>query len=326
MIEVFGAAEGRLASLGRDLGHFEEAIWIDLLRPDKDEETALERALGIDVPTRDEMQDLEISSRLYSDEGAHFMTALMLSHTDTDNVVLSPITFILSGERLITVRYEEPRAIATFAARACKGPAQTADALMLGLIEAIIERNGDVLERAGHQLDLLSSSVFAIEDAGSASARRRKPRDFQTVLDELGRKGSLLSKVRESLNSLLRLLAFDSLAALTRKPGKEIGSRIRILSRDVQSLMDHTQFLTQKVTFLLDATLGMINIQQTGIIKIFSVAAVVFLPPTLIASIYGMNFEVLPELSWPWGYPFALGLMLLSAIVPYQIFKWRGWL
>lgn len=329
MIRTFANVEGRFVHTGDTLEHFDEAIWIDLVRPDKDEETAVERALGIDVPTIEEMSEIEVSSRLYAEDGTHFMTAMMLSHTDGDNVLLSPITFILNGSRLITVRYAEPRSIESFITRCQKSGGFSADGIVTGLLEGLIERVGDVLERTGHELDDLSDSIFSLNTptlTGEKKAARPKPRDFREVLEQIGRKGDLLSKLRESLVSFQRLLAFGAEAAAARKPGKEYEGRIRTLSRDVQSLSDHSNFLTQKINFLLDATLGMINIQQTGIIKIFSVAAVVFLPPTLIASIYGMNFEFMPELAWPYGYPMALGLMVLSAVVPYQFFKWRGWL
>lgn len=335
MIRTFTNTDGRFVQSGDTLEHLDGAVWVDILRPGKDEESAVERALGIDVPTIEEMSEIEVSSRLYTEDGATFMTAMMLSHTDGDNVLLSPITFILKGEQLVTVRYAEPRSIDAFIARCQKNSTYTADGVVTGLLEGLIERIGDVLERTGHELDDLSDNIFSLQvprAAASAPAgkpskpEKRKPRNYQSVLEQIGRKGDLLSKVRESLVSFQRLLAFGAEIAASRKPGKEYEGRIRTLSRDVQSLSDHTTFLTQKINFLLDATLGMINIEQTGIIKIFSVAAVVFLPPTLIASIYGMNFEYMPELSWPYGYPMAIGLMILSAIVPYQFFKWRGWL
>lgn len=334
MIRTFANSDNRFLLTGESLERLDEAVWVDILRPSKDEETAIERALGIDVPTLEEMSEIEVSSRLYTEEGATFMTAMMLSHTDGDNVLLAPITFILKGEQLITVRYAEPRSIDAFIARCQKNSSYTADGVVAGLLDGLIERIGDVLERTGHELDALSDNIFAIkaplaEGAAPEKISKRvkaRPRNYQSVLEQIGRKGDLLSKVRESLISFQRLLAFGAEIAASRKPGKEYEGRIRTLSRDVQSLSDHTTFLTQKINFLLDATLGMINIEQTGIIKIFSVAAVVFLPPTLIASIYGMNFEVMPELSWPLGYPMAIGLMVLSAIVPYQFFKWRGWL
>jgi magnesium transporter len=335
MIRTYVNQSGRFVHAGDDLAEIDNAVWIDLLRPTKDEETAVERAFGIDVPTLEEMSEIELSSRLYAEDGAHFMTAMMLSHTDSDNVLLSPGTFVLAGDRLVTVRYEEPRVIDAFVARCQKAGSHTADGLLSGLLEALIERTGDLLERTGHELDGVSREIFAIPPPAPKQAPvalilspkpKPKPRNFQSVLEQIGRKGDLLSKVYESLVSVQRLLTYATAAAQVRKADKDAPGRFKSLGRDVQSLIDHAAFLTQKINFLLDATLGMINIQQTSIIKIFSVAAVVFLPPTLIASIYGMNFKFMPELAWPYGYPFALVLMVLSAVVPYQFFKWRGWL
>jgi magnesium transporter len=331
MIHTYGNTEGRFVNLGDDLANFADAVWIDLVHPNKDEETAIERALGIDVPTIEEMSEIELSSRLYSDDGAHFMTAMVLSHTDSDNVMLSPVTFILMRERLVTVRYARPRSVEAFVGRCQKAGTWSADALVAGLLESFVGRIGDLLERTGQDLNLISGGIFAMEPPPHSKGygvlhRPARPRNYRSVLEQVGRKGDLLSKIRESLVSFQRLLAYETTVAAIRKAGEETDSRIRTLASDVQSLSDHTNFLTQKITFLLDATLGMINIEQTAIIKIFSVAAVVFLPPTLIASIYGMNFEFMPELAWPNGYPMALGMMLMSAVLPYMFFKWRRWL
>ncbi len=323
MLYGFNAAEGgRLTPLADVVADCRSAIWVDLLRPTPEEEANLEAALGLDIPTREEMEEIEVSSRLYTDDNDAFMTALLLSHADGDDSRLSPVTFILSASKLITVRYDEPRAFTSFVARAQKtSPGTGPDAVLAGLIEAVIERLADVLERTGHDIDIISRNIFR--------ARNGKPThsaDYQTLILDLGRKGDLISKMRESLVTLDRLLGFFGLIATQRKSEKDLRSKLKTLSRDVRSLTDHVTYISQKITFLLDAILGMVNIEQTAIIKIFSVAAVVFLPPTLIASIYGMNFEFMPELAWPYGYPMALTMMVMSAILPYVFFKSRGWL
>ncbi len=312
-----------------------DAVWLDMLHPTKEEEESVEAAFGIDVPTREEVQEIELSSRLYVEGPAVFMTANVISHTDGDDAVISPLTLILAKERLITLRYEEPRAIANYAARCERGPVQSANLVAVGLLESVVERLADILERAAHELDTVSAAIFReprSEKPASATAGKRrtrekpKRRDFQSVLEQLGRKGDLLSKIRESLTSLLRVVTFFAAATSASKPGKEFETRLKSLTRDIQALTDHAGFINQKNNFLLEATLGMINIEQNAIIKIFSVAAVVFLPPTLIASIYGMNFRFMPELEWPFGYPFAILLMVISAILPFYFFKRRGWL
>jgi magnesium transporter len=338
MIAIYGIENSKLKLLGDDLAGARDSVWIDLLKPVNQEDRAVSAALGIDVPTREEMQEIELSSRLYLENGAAVMTALVLSHTDADDVILTPMTFILSGTHLLTVRYEDPRSFEAFARRAQKGAVgcSTADSILVSLLEAVVERLADILERAGQDIDRLSRSVFrpAPEPVLESSqgfwsklvSPAPRPRDFQKMLVDIGRKGDLTSNIRDSLVTLQRLFTFLFNVAHDRKPGKDIQARIKTLTRDAQSLSDQASFLSQKITFLLDATLGMLNIEQNNIIKIFSVAAVVFLPPTLLASIEGMNFHFMPELNQPWGYPLWLILLVLSAILPLLYFKHRGWL
>lgn len=299
----------------------ESAVWWDLVNPSREEEARLEQRLGLGLPTREDMEEIEISSRLYSEDGGHFMTALIPSHTDTDVVVIQPITFILCKHRLVTIRYTEPRAFDTFPQRAEKTALglSSGETILLSLLETIVDRLADILERAGREIDMVSRSVF-----GQKGTAARKDANYKTTLEEIGRKGDLTSNIRDSLATLERVLAF--LGPKLTQGDKEVRGQFKALAADVRSLLDHSGFMAQKITFLLDATLGLINIEQNAIIKIFSVAAVVFLPPTLVASIYGMNFELMPELEWSFGYPFALGMMILSAVLPYLYFKRRGWL
>jgi magnesium transporter len=323
MLHVYYFEDGRLKSLdltGAELRLPERTVWLDLLQPTDAEEAAIARALGVDVPTREEMKEIEASSRLYREDGALFMTATLVARADTEDPESTALTFILAGDRLVTVRYADPQPFRAFATYALRHPnaCSDGDAVFGGLLEAIIDRTADILEAVGADLDRMSREVFS-RSSGETS------RDFQKLITRIGRAGDLTSKARESLVSIGRLLAFAIQAhqARGRKTG---GSRLKTVGRDVASLSDHASFLNNKVNFLLDATLGMINIEQNAIIKIFSVAAVVFLPPTLIASIYGMNFAHMPELDWPFGYPLALALMIGSAILPYWYFKRRGWL
>jgi magnesium transporter len=305
-----------------------KAIWFDLYKPTLDEELRVEQALEIDAPSREEMQEIEVSSRLYtSADGTLHLTASVMSNTDSEHPESSAVTFILTGTRLVTLRYTEPLPFRTFSTRIQRiGPGyDRAEYVLAGLLDAIIDRAADILERITSELDQLSLDVFDHPDS-----KPTKGRDFQRVLREVGKLGDLTSKARESLVSIGRLLGYlnrpQQGSQHRYKPSKDMRARLKTLSRDVQSLTDHASFIVNKITFLLDATLGMINIEQNAIIKIFSVAAVVFLPPTLIASIYGMNFEVMPELAWPFGYPLALGLMVVSAVLPYFYFKRKRWL
>jgi magnesium transporter len=331
MIRGFAAANGRLHAVEDVNLDFESVIWIDLESPTKEEESMLESQLAIDIPTREEMEEIEISSRLYYEEGAAFMTAIVPAKTETDDFLMSPVTFVLTGEqpggerggRLVTIRYHEPRAFQTFPQRAEKVNVgcTNGDAVLVALLEAIVDRLADVLERAQREIDAISRNIFQLP-----GLKPTKSRDLQKLLQTIGRKGDMTSSVRDSLFTLQRVIGFLAQVTVQRRSDKEIRARVKILSRDTHSLAEHSSSMSQKVTFLLDATLGMINIEQNAIIKIFSVAAVVFLPPTLIASIYGMNFDYMPELDWRFGYPLAFGMMVLSAILPYWYFKRRGWL
>lgn len=323
MIKAFVVENDRLRRIDQLTDNKDRIVWIDLLSPTKEEEAEIETLIGVAVPTREEMEEIEISSRLYVEDGAYFMTANLPSQTD-DDPVMSPVTFVLAGKRLVTVRYHEPRAFMTFPLRAEKASTGCAagDTILVGLLEAIVDRLADVLERAGRDIETISRDIFQAPQ-GKASKRNR---DFQALLKAVGRKEDIASSVRESLTTLQRVSGFLNHAATQTRMGKDTKARIKTLSRDVLSLADHAAFMSQKINFLLDATLGMISIEQNAIIKIFSVAAVVFLPPTLVASIYGMNFDFMPELKWALGYPFALGLMILSAILPFWYFRQRGWL
>jgi magnesium transporter len=299
----------------------EHCIWLDLLEPTLEEERAVERFLAIEVPTREEMKEIETSNRLYEEDGALYMTATVVTKIDTERPETSAITFILVRNKLITTRYVDPLSFRRFIAYAERHPtmASASAAILAGLLESVIERTADVLERVGADLDDLSGNVFA------SRRRRAVTRDLRAVMERIGRDGDLTSKARESLVSLGRLLTFVQQASTVAMPNEQ-RARFRTLSRDILALSDHASFIANKLTFMLEATLGLINIEQNNIIKIFSVAAVVFLPPTLIASIYGMNFAHMPELAWVFGYPLALVLMVVSAILPYVYFKRRGWL
>ncbi len=300
----------------------EECVWVDLLEPTLTEERAVERLLAIDVPSREEMREIETSNRLYEEDGTLYMTATVVTKIDTDRPESAAVTFILSHNRLITNRYVDPLPFRRFIAYAERHPAAatTAPGILAGLLESIIERTADVLERVGVGLDDLSANVFAPAVKGATRAH-----DLRGVMERIGRDGDLTSKARESLVTLARQLTFIQQSTAVQMPN-DLRARYRSMSRDVLALADHASFVANKSSFMLQATLGLINIEQNNIIKIFSVAAAVFLPPTLIASIYGMNFRLMPELDWPFGYPLALGIILVSAALPYVYFRRRGWL
>ena len=299
------------------------AVWIDLLRPSGDEEAVVEQALGMDVPTLDEMKEIEASSRLYEEDGAFFMTAIILARSNTDYPESGAVTFVITQGRLVTVRYLEPHSFKVFLSRAERQPGlcSSGQGVLLGLLETIVDRVADLLERISIDVDGVSRNVFAAKEANGPRQRV----DYQGILRDIGRYTDVVSRTQESILSIDRLVTYQN-ETCPGESHKETRGRYKVLRRDLVSLRDYATALVNKTTFLLDATLGMVSIEQNDIIKIFSVGAVAFLPPTLIASIYGMNFEFMPELKWQVGYPLALLLMLVSAVLPFFYFKRRGWL
>ncbi len=298
------------------------AVWIDLTSPTALEDKLVEKLLGIAVPTREEMQEIEVSSRLYVENGARYMTATLMCQSDTATPKTTAVTFILSGHRLCTVRYDEPRPFAIVEHKLARNahPKVSGESVLMDLLDAVVDRSADILERIGAEVDQISHSIFEPDDEMATPA-------YNDVLKALGRKGDLTSKVRESQVSVGRLLSFLAHEAEVMKWSKDVRAQVQSMQRDVVSLTDHASYLGNKITFLLDAMLGVVNIQQNAIIKIFSIAAVVFMPPTLVASIYGMNFHTgMIELEWVYGYPYALVLIVVAAVVPLVFFKWKKWL
>lgn len=334
MLRIYTGQNGHLTAIdGLPEAEALGALWLDLLNPTVEEVKLVKAHLALDILTRDEMAEIELSDRLYHEDGAEFMTITAVANIEGEDPVKAPVTFVIKGQTLVTVRHAEPKPFLIYAAKAQRTsgpPCTSGELVMLGLIEAIIDRAADTLERIGDEIDALSREIFR----NTSPSASKKTRNLQSLVERIGRKGELLTKIQESLVSIARLVAYHSasdstswaVASSGRKLQKEIRQRIKLVQRDATFLSDHATFLSNKINFLLDATLGLINLEQNQIIKIFSVAAVVFLPPTLVASIYGMNFDAMPELKWLLGYPFALGLMVLSAVVPYLFFKRRGWL
>ena len=301
----------------------DNAVWIDLFNPTAVEDKAVERLAGIAIPTREDMQEIEISSRLYIENGARYMTATLMCHSDTDMPRTTAVTFILGDHRLVTVRYDLPKPFALVEAklgRFCT-PMITGEMVLMELLDAVIDRCADILERCGAEIDQVSHDIFEPE-----SERHGHAKQYSQILISIGRKGDLTSKVRESLVSIGRVVTFIAASVDGVKWSKDMREQLKTMQRDVQSLTDHASYLSNKIIFMLDAMLGVVNLEQNNIIKLFSVMAVVLMPPTLIASIYGMNFRVMPELQWEHGYPLAIFMMLVAAIGPYLYFKWKKWL
>lgn len=292
-----------------------DTLWIDLASPSREEELAIERALGLDLPTAKEMAQIELSSRLYQEDGATFLTASILALADENHPMVTPITFVLKGEVLVTLRYQSVKAFAAFEDRAAHGSqiASGAEAL-LGLLDAVVERLAEVLERGSEQAHQSSNAIFD----------RPRGAAFEPLLTGLARTQSVTSYVRTSLVSLARLTSFAGLSQeITRETACQ--AHLASIQHDIQALTENSSHLSSHIAFLLDAALGLINIEQNGVMKIFAVATLVLMPPTLVGAVYGMNFTHMPELHWTYGYPYALALMLISGVAPVLWFRRKGW-
>ncbi|MFC5738461.1 magnesium transporter [Rhodobacter sp. 140A] len=322
MLHAFTAGKRGLARMGQETpmapgSQIAHALWIDLYRP-LDSQIAAVEGLGIEVPTLADMEEIEISNRLYRENGSDFMTVVLPGQTPDGRHISGPVTFILTAERLVTVRHHAPRSFETYPERADRSTAgcTSPERIFLGLIEEIVARQADLLEGIGRGLD--SVSVHVLGDAS--------PDELQHALGEVGRQGELLGRIRLALLTLERALSFYDQTLATHPQGKDLHTIIKGQIRDIGSLAVHGDFLSSRVSLSVDATLGMINLAQNTTVRIVSVVAALFMPPTLIASMYGMNFAAMPELDKPWGYPFAIGLMIASALGTWAFFKWKDWL
>lgn len=299
------------------------AIWIDLFNPTREEEKLAEQLVGTNIPTREELAEIEPSSRLYQKNGAAFMTMSVLYGIADSRPDSDPIGFILTDKHIVTIRYIDPRPFVIFAEHVYAEPEIGGDAnsLFVRLLDTIIDRLADEFEVAGRDIETISHQIFQRHAHRGSSPELR----LEALLMRIGKAQQLLAKLRETSVSSTRLLSFLQTIDLMES---DLGNRrhIKSLVADAQALNDHSNFLGDNLTFLLDASLGLISLEQNDVMKIFSVFAVVFMPPTLIAGIYGMNFEHMPELRWLYGYPIALGLILASAVLPYWFARRRGWL
>jgi magnesium transporter len=301
-------------------------LWYDLHTPSREEEQWVEARLNIQIPTREEQRELELSNRLYYEQGAVYCITSIVTHAETPTPEIHSISFILTQDALVTVRYSDPYAFTRVASEINSHKLHSAHAttLMATLMEAVVNRAADILELSSHTLDNTHRALFRPTMKHPKQRQRHFP-NVEALLREIGVQGDVLSKIRESLLSMTRVSRFAGQTQYFLEDA-DAHATLESVQRDIIALNDHAAFLSNKVSFLLDASLGLVGLQQTAIIKIFSVASVVFLPPTLVASIYGMNFQHMPELGWRTGYPLAVMLMLLSALLPYLYFRKKKWL
>jgi len=305
-----------------------DVVWIDLVEPSPAEIAFVEEATRLTMPSMDDLSEIENSSRLRAEKNALYVNAPLIYRADSDEPIATPVGFVLTADRLITIRFAELSSFKALANRKMPSdaPPLTSSAVFSDLMEAIVDRLADILERSAAELDVLSRRLFRANPT-APSRRRRSAREslsLRVLLRRVGHNGDLVSKIRDSLLGIARIVPFVLRLGSEWLPN-DVKPRLETIRQDVASLNDYDGHLVNKVQLLLDATLGMISIEQNNIIKVLAVVSVVGIPPTLVASMYGMNFKYMPELGWAWGYPYGLALIAVSALVPLLWFKWRGW-
>jgi magnesium transporter len=303
-----------------------EVNWIDTERPDPKEIAFLERTLKIAVPTLEALSEIETSSRLRSEKDWLYLSIPMIHRADGFMPTLTPLGFVLSKDVLLTVRFKQMKALDDVLETISRCPAQAGGpGALVAILAAIVDRAADALEGAGADLDGLSAEIFG---TNHANVQRHRPRDdgdkLRGVMRKIGRNGDLTSKIEDLLLSMARMVPY---VAANAAPYLEAGirSKLESLQRDIASLNDYETHLTDKIHFLLDATLGLTNIEQNNIFRILTVVSVVGIPPTFFASMWGMNFKNIHEYDWTYGYEFGLFIIAVSALTPIIWFKWRGW-
>ncbi|MDF2578144.1 MAG: cora3 [Chlamydiales bacterium] len=300
----------------------QDPIWIDMLNPSREEEELVESLLKIDIPTLEEMQRIDDSSRFYTRNHTLFMTGFVSNKDSYSPLKTEILSLVVNANYLITVRYVELHTFHIFKYKLKTIEPQhidTVDKLALGIIETISDDISEGLRKTKSCLEHITSTIFEDEDLKIGETNLKK------MIQIIGRTDSQMSKLHEDIVSLARMLNFLSQTEVLRL-SKDSLLRIKTIENDLRSMKEYSTLLNSTTNFLLQANLGFISIQQNKIIKAFTVAAVLFLPPTLVGTIYGMNFRYMPELEWVFGYPFAVVLMVLSCWGPYVFLKKRGWL
>ena len=302
-------------------------VWIDMHAPSVNEKKYIEKCFNIDVLTSEEISRIEVMSPFYKSKEAYYMTLTTINKNDNGHFDGTPFTSVITKNCLITFHYTKMEIIKTFL-NLTKNDIEiytTPSVLLSALTEIFIHDVGEILERTGNETDVLIQNVF---DKGSSNREGKLGQNnYNDVIAKVGQAGNTISRCRESLVSINRLVIYFTQIEKEKTLYKEHKLRLKHISREIASLTEYANFLSQRISFLLDATLGLLSVEQNMIVKVFTIASAVLMPPTLIASIYGMNFRHMPpEISWNYGYPVALFMMFISAAIPFRYFKRKGWL
>lgn len=301
---------------GEDLA---AATWIDLLNPTAEEVDRVRRATGLRVPDEKEISEIESTSRLQFDGVAYYVSTPLLAPHGHDELAVVAAGFVLSSRTLITVRFASIPSFDAAHAAFADQPGRSAEEALLRIFEIVVDRSADKLERAGGQCDELSRSAFR------GGAVRGVSGDLRATLRRVGNVADRTSHIRDALLGIGRIAAFLMESGIEGAPPLS-RPRMGAIRKDVTSLTDYEAHVSSKVQFLLDATLGFISIEQNEIVKTLTIASVAGIPPLLVAGIYGMNFRVMPELGWRFGYPIAVVLIVVSTLIPIVWFKRLGWM
>jgi magnesium transporter len=302
-----------------------DAVWFDLVNPTDSERAAAERLTGLRVPSREEIAEIESSSRVFTEDGSAYLS-MPYSLLDADgHSTPTSVGFVLSDKHLLTLRFEKLPAFETYSETFSHGGRKGSPEVLVGLAEAIVERMADVLERVAAELTRLSKATFRRDVKGREKNTRRADRELRTILTAVGECGDALGNLRDSVLGIGRMVTYAQQICETWTP-PELKARLQTLRLDIASLNDYDQQLSNKVNFLLDAVLGFINIEQNNSVKVLTIASVVGIPPTFVVGLYGMNFKNMPEYDWTYGYEFGWLLIILSIVLPLLWCRIKGWI
>jgi magnesium transporter len=327
MINAFASKDGHLYRLS-DTGSADalrSALWIDLVCAGSAEIERTRQATGLRIPTEEDVSEIENSSRLAVRDGVLYLSLQLISIRNGGARGVSA-GLVLSADRLVTVRFAPSTVFDNFSAQVTSGEGrhETSAHILVGLLEAIVDRQADALEIVRNDMETLSHRIFAM-GMGKAGGRKKEDATLRQTLGELGRISDLISHVRDTQTGAARIVPFAAAMISTWLP-KDLAPRLKTLRQDIASIRDFETHLTNKLQFLLDATLGFINIAQNNVMKVMAIASVVGIPPVLIAGVYGMNFKNIPEYNWAYGYAWGWGLIVLTTLIPLAVFRWRKWI
>ena len=306
-------------------GRKDGTAWIDLFNPTTEEAHKAAAVSHVQIPARDALEEIESSSRLRLDHDTLYLSMTVSAHAEQNEPAPTPVGFVLSEHILVTVRYTELRGFESAREQLARGnyPA-TPVSIFTALLEGMVDFGADLLQQIAADLNAISRRVFQDHTFSPKRKVALQSRTLREAMLDVGQRGEKLSQIREGLLGLQRISSF-----VAEKGhgwiGDDVQARLKTATGDLASLTDFEVHLTNKVQFLLDAVLGFINTEQNDIFKVLTIVSVVGVPPTLIAGIYGMNFQSMPEYHWSHGYAWGLSLIFLSTIFPVVWFKWRGW-